>query len=601
MSGVDIWQEINFDESLVGQMHETAHSQAKDIEKSTHRPSGKMPSQIDAGSGISTAMMESTAKSDNCLEHILTATVKKYGGAKNFSSFMKSKFTLYLRDAGGQVEFQEMVSLLVFGPSIFLFVFKADQDLDSKFTVGYRKSEGEVLNCYESSITIEDALLQCLASVYAMGSFSEAGIKTHNPYVLIVATHKDLLGPSADEKIDKLNRHLHRIITVNGFEDLVQYANANGNHVMFTVDNTAESDDDFKPIRKKVHDLVCGRSEFNIEYSISYLFFCLELQSNKLTTFTLEECQDMAAKYEIVGDQVFKLLNFLHLRIGAIYFINIDGVKPRILKKPEYLFNNVTDVIVKTFSRDSFTTKEFMEFEKKGILTESAFESVISSRDSITPKEFIKFLIHLHIIAKLPTPGSCEVERYFMPCTLNHVAEAALKYQRKSDLWPLAIKFKRSHCPRGLFGVLITHLMDDRNFRLNEEEIYKDEVFFIVLSRGVQDKISLKAYFSHLEIKFFPEVGPKRLTALNDVCNMVRQQIENLLCKSVEVLHYNLKNVEPEICLRCMHCHDLHPVDTASGVLHCTESHSRIHIPEEGQCWFSELDYRFFAIFIILF
>ena len=59
------------------------------------------------------------------------------------------------------------------------------------------------------------------------------------------------------------------------------YADKDIGQVMFTVDNTSEGDEDFKSIRSKVHSLITGREEFSIEYPISYLLFCLELQNLK--------------------------------------------------------------------------------------------------------------------------------------------------------------------------------------------------------------------------------------------------------------------------------------------------------------------------------
>ena len=51
-----------------------------------------------------------------------------------------------------------MIPLLVFGPSIFFFVFRLDLDFKKKFEVKYRKSAGESLNCYISSITTKQKL-----------------------------------------------------------------------------------------------------------------------------------------------------------------------------------------------------------------------------------------------------------------------------------------------------------------------------------------------------------------------------------------------------------------------------------------------------------
>ena len=81
-----------------------------------------------------------------------------------------------------------MLPLLISGPSIFFFVFRVDLDFQSKFTVEYRTGESEPINSYTSSITTEEALLQCLASVYAMDTYGDVRVKTHKPLVFIVGT-----------------------------------------------------------------------------------------------------------------------------------------------------------------------------------------------------------------------------------------------------------------------------------------------------------------------------------------------------------------------------------------------------------------------------
>ena len=75
----------------------------------------------------------------------VTSIIEKYG-FETFRNYLQKTFSLYLRDTGGQVEFQEMLPLLISGPSIFFFVFRVDLDFQSKFTVEYRIGESESLN-----------------------------------------------------------------------------------------------------------------------------------------------------------------------------------------------------------------------------------------------------------------------------------------------------------------------------------------------------------------------------------------------------------------------------------------------------------------------
>ena len=603
------WQEVKFDQSLVSQMQESMsiHPQANEraqIQSSSipdfpeslelsesHKPMEfQLPLQARRQTGKATFTSTLPVRTD--IREVISSAVAKHGGYTKFDYFVRRKFSLYLRDAGGQVEFQEMVSLLIVGPSIFFFIFRADQDLKSTFPVGYRTSATEAINSYTSSITTEEALLQCLSSVYAMDTSTQADHHTLHPHVFIVATHKDKLGPSADQKICQLNKDIKALIEESGFESLVQYADRAKGQVMFAVDNTSESDDDFKPIRSQVHDLIVSRKEFTVEYPFSYLLFCLELQGDQRSVLTFEECRAIAAKYKIVGDKVSDLLYFLHHRIGIIHFIDIKGVRCIAMKRPEDLFNKVTDLVVKTFSCNTLTMEEAGDFEKKGILTASAFESVVSSKDAITADEFLKILVHLRIVAEFTKPGEQE-KRYFIPCVLNHVSKST-EEESTTSIMPLAVKFKCKHCPKGLFGVLVTHLMTNKeesglSFALREDKIFKDQVSFYVESSSdpnEMDEVSLKLHPRHLQISFFPDECEDRDRSVGSVCNEVREQIYQYLLSSLKHLHYNQVKVEPVICIECVECCQLHEVRKNCRVF-CEKVDKTINVAK-AKCWWNK-------------
>ena len=609
------WDEVTVEASVVRQMNEARsvasppeQAQLK-VEETTNLSitTSDIPlpqsasSEHNAVSSKLVAVKPSTASLSVEMINLIDSALKKHGSLQK----IRKSFSLYLRDAGGQVEFQESISLLVFGPSLFFFVFRIDLNFQSKFSIEYRVSESKSTNCYTSSITTEEAFLQCLASVHAMDRGGKAGVKTHKPFVFIVGTHKDKLGPSADEKIANLDERLDSLILEHGFEDFVQYANESKGQVMFAVDNTSENEEDFKSIRSRIHTLISGREEFTIQYPISYLLFCLELQDRNCNTLSLDDFKAMAAKCGIAGDQVSHLLQFLHLRIGIIQYFDVDGVRHIVLAKPDILFKKVTHLIIETFSSEVLTTKERKDF-RKGILMASVLRSVIGNEDGISCEVFLKFMLHLRIITPYPStlPGDQE-ERYFIPCVLNHVEESVTEDQ-PTEVLPLAVKFQCAHCPKGLFGILITHLMtpesDEKHcdnhiyFRLVQDEIFKDQVSFEVHSGADQDKMSLKIFPSHLEIEFFPAVCEDRDLSVDAVCSNIRQIIEMSMLRSIQDLHYSKENVNPMMCFRCEHCSELHQVK--KGVKYhkmtCTKANASRRIPQKGKCWYNEGAYMSF-------
>ena len=593
----DEWNAVECDESLVRQMGKgSIKSTSQPSTVSAGTPTASLPGEVDQHD----AETPTLKRYRSFLRHhsMIRKSVKKCGGYKKLHRFLKKSFSLYLRDTGGQVEFQEMIPLLIFGPSIFFFVFGLDRDFKERFEVEYRKSPGESLNCYTSSITTEEAFLQFLASVDAM---NEIGVETHKPLVFVVGTHKDKLTESPQKKIDKLNKDLDELITKNGFRDLIQYANKDKGQVMFTVNNRSDSDEDFKLIRSTVNNFIRGRDEFSIDYPIRYLLFCLELQNLNRKVLSFDKCKVMAASYGIEEGQLSHLLQFLHLRIGVIRYFDKDGIRHIVICKPEVLFNTVTDLIVKTFSSGApLRDAEHDDFKEKGIITASVLSTVIRKGD-IPPEVFLQLLVHLRIAAKFSKSGKQDGEdKFFLPCVLNHVHVSECTKSQPMTVMPLAVKFKCKHCPKGLFGVLITHLMtpdlsesatsNATTFSLMEDRIFKDQVSFEVVSPGAQDIMTLNLYPSHLEIKFFPELSEDRETSIAEVCSNVRQIVETSVSRSLHDLHYNESRVKATLCFSCdrENCSDLHSIvkGKTKFTIFCDKFHKRKCIPAEGECWY---------------
>lgn len=592
------WREENLDKSLVGQLYQIAHSVQLQLAKSNlSKMTINFPAESE--SNISASDIEGavaactiTPAVNEDISKLISSAVAKHGNYSHFDDLLRRNVSLYFRDVGGQVEFQEMISLLMFGPSIFFFIFRADQEFDNTFKVGYRKSVTETVNFYTSSITIKDALLQCLASVYAMDT-PKPSVHTQKSHVFIVATHRDQLGPLAEQKLSELNSYLIALIKENGFQSLVQYADRVKNEVLFAVDNTSDDDIDFVPIRSKICDLITSHKEFTVEYPISYLLFSLELRSDKRSILSLDECREMAGKYKIVGNEVLHLLYFLHFQLGIIHFIDIEGVVRIVMKQPEDMFDKVTDLVVRTFSSNSFNLEEVDNLEKKGILTFSTFESVISSKDGITASDFLKILVHLRIIAEFKKPGEHE-KLYFIPCVLDHVPRPTTG-DMATDIPPLFIKFKCGHCPKGLFGVLITHLMNleaninNISFTLRDDKIFKNQVSFYVNSSCQQDEISIRLTSLLIEINFYPDHCEDRDMTVAFVCNEVRIKILDYIFSSLDILHYSKDNVGPVMCIKCASCSQLHQVKEGKKqtTIYCSKDHKTARLFSQAGYWWN--------------
>ena len=129
----------------------------------------------------------------------------------------ETTWSLYLTNTGGQMEFQEVLPLLVSGPSMFFFTFRLDRDLHEYYTIEYELSDGNKSYPYTSTLSTIGGMLQTLASISAMGTFVYSGLhrrdKPLRPKVFFVGTHKDQLDSKlADNHIARVDQQLQKII-----------------------------------------------------------------------------------------------------------------------------------------------------------------------------------------------------------------------------------------------------------------------------------------------------------------------------------------------------------------------------------------------------
>ncbi len=296
------------------------------------------------------------------------------------------------------------------------------------------------------------------------------------------------------------------------------------------------------------------------------------------------------------------LLHFLHFRVGIIQHYDIEGLSDVIIKEPQVFFNKVTELILETFlSSGSIPKSQQDSFCKKGILESSAFKNLLSKKDKITPDQFLLFLLYLRIAVSFKDKKG--VLKYFIPSVLNHV-EKSPSDTISTVIAPLAVTFKLGHCPKGLFGMLISYLLcpegnQELTFDLLEDRIYQDQVSLLVSSSEDVDQICLRSCISHLEVSVVLENYPPannsakyapRTTTPNEVCNNIRIMLDNCIQLSLIKLHYSCDKVGTAFSLTCPEkCGSLHEVKKGKRSLYmqCI-SQGKLIVPESACPWFNE-------------
>ena len=212
---------------------------------------------------------------------------KKSSKQKPLSS---SPWTLYLTDTGGQPEFQGLVRSMVIGPSLFIIVLPLDKDLHTKYVVEYQHPNGDIMAPYTTSLTSREAVLQSLATISSVGSFTKTvdGNQVHvKPKALFVGTHSDKL--ASREQFLAIDRELQELIkTTDAYRDgLIEFASEE--QLILPINNLSEDDGDVKAIRAVVERVGKRGSDYQVRTPYPTLIFSIAARYLNKPILTYDE------------------------------------------------------------------------------------------------------------------------------------------------------------------------------------------------------------------------------------------------------------------------------------------------------------------------
>ena len=511
---------------------------------------------------------------------------------------LESSWSLYLTNTGGQIEFQELLPLLVSGPSVFFITFPLNRDLKDHYTVQYQYEDGSI-QTYPSPSTLMDEILQTLATISALNcehlecqsAKCSKYVTNLKPKIFFIGTHKDMLPESSKEQIiEDIDCILQNCIKKTSlfYEGSIEYA-CPTKRLIFTVDNLAEDDDDFQKIRLALQLTVERSEEFTIRCPSTWLVFSLVLRAKHKSSqvLTYSECFKVAQSCGISDlTELNNALSFIHTRLGLLRYFSVKGLNSLVILDPQILFDKITDLLVKTFIREHAKPNEIEEFQNRGILSIATIERLSqrsNSKSRISLDWLLKLLNYLRIAAHFMDHTG---DKYFFPAVVCRAPEQQSPAFSASNLHPpLLIAFKTGFCPRGIPGALIKYLMtNEMNSQLNWEllldKICKNQVTFAIKTLG---DIILKIHPTHLEMQFDPQCDPNDL---NSTCSEAFTQIKQGMKAVTNEQNYFFAFY----CTRSECESSLHPAKIEwrgnnPSKLKCQNIQRRGNLPEGYQVW----------------
>ena len=508
---------------------------------------------------------------------------------------LESSWSLYLTNTGGQMEFQELLPLLVCGPSVFFIVFPLNKSLKEHYKVQYQYADGNE-TVYQSSCTLMEEIQQTLATIATLDYTGPQHNVNVRPRIFFVGTYKDQLPPStADKTIQDIDRELKEIVMGTSLyqQGSIQFASPT-EKLMFTVSNLANDDDDFQKIRLALQRSVERSDEFTIECPSSWLVFSLVLRSRHKSSQVLsyDGCFKIAQECGISNHAEFNsALSFIHARLGLIRYFGTKELNTIVVTDPQILFDKITELIVGTFINDYAEVNEIEEFQKRGIFSMRAIERISKNgkfkSDLITFPWMLNLLNHLRIAAFFWTARG--EKKCFFPSVLCHAPkQEPTPLLSDCSIPPILVAFENGFCPRGISGALIKYLMTNEMrskipWKIDPRKIFRNQVSFNVGVNG----IIIKVQPTHLEVYLDPK--PCRVPDDNSTCREAYKQIQQAM-KDITKGYIECGCHFAFYCTRIECKINPHPaeIDLKNEMLKCKKTGGQSYLPSHYEVWITE-------------
>ena len=371
---------------------------------------------------------------------------------------------IYLIDSGGQPQFQELLPILVSGPSVFVLTFSLAMPLDAEYKVVFTDKDGK-REAYPTNMKVKDVILQSLASIRCTCSYQTNGGERVEvkPRVIFMATMRSLVSAEEIEAVDKQLTTL-----IEPFKELVV---SNGTSTIFAVDSFTE--DGIADLRKavleaandKVTKTTAGVPDTSpmcqVRLPTTAVALELLLRYEESGIISLEHCKRLANDCNIDPEtELPHVLWLLHHFTGSIrYYPDDSTLQHYVITRPQKLYDIPSTLLTHTFA---FKKGDLHRATKdklwtRGVFTMETLRELWGGDQVLTPELIILFLLHLNIIAQIYDTESGKMQ-FFMPSALVCARDDFLiVLEVRSD--SVLVCFEGDYSPRGVFSSVLAFLL----------------------------------------------------------------------------------------------------------------------------------------------
>ena len=467
---------------------------------------------------------------------------------------------IYLIDSGGQPQFQELLPILVSGPSVFVLTFSLAMELHAEFKVVFTDSVGK-REVYPTNMRVEDVIVQSLASIRCTCCYQTNGTEKVEvkPRVIFMATMKSLV---SDEEIEAVDKQIKTLIEPFKKEGLVVF---NGTSSIFTVDSF--TGDGVGDLRKAVLEIAEDKvtkttarvsdlsSMCRVKLPTTAVALELLLRNEESGIITLERCKSLAMECNIDPDtELPHVLWLLHHFTGSIRYYPDDSIlQLYVVTRPQRLYDIPSTLLTRTFA-----FKKGGELHRdpkdilwtRGVFTMDTLTKLWGGEQDLTPELIIAFLLHLNIVAPMYDTESGE-EQFFMPCALVCAPDDSLLVREVHSNSAL-VCFKGGYSPRGVFSSVLAFLLKKNQntckefleWRLSRRKGHlccNQAKLFVSINDEFDLSVSLTVHLKFLEISVDSacEDDPVSPAQMQYGCDAILRCVSSAVAAVIQGLHYN--------------------------------------------------------------
>ena len=432
-----------------------------------------------------------------------------------------------LLDTGGQPEFINMLPAINSSTAITFIVLNLSDGRNSlsspimaefdkkdynyqKYKLGY--SNKDLLKCLLSSVKV---------TALRKDDFHPEIIKKvtedehPKPVVYIIGTCADILKAKMQERYDQEVKGIdeeirHLINSMEQDDKLVFTCNMTGRYLN-PIDNCAprvnkdeicHDDPGIQTIQRNTSDIISNirqcsndilRAKAQYEIPISWFILELELRKSDKVCISLTEvkkiCDNIMPSHRKMNlGQIMQVLKFYHQYGMLLYFDEVVGIKDFVITNPQWLFTNLTKIIMCKFEHNATTLYGANSIKRmqNGICDMELLRKLKLDLQGIKLKSFLELLVHLKVIAPMDKVIAPMDNGYFIPNILPVCANTETILTEKEygsatvsidghdsiEVEPLLIQFTFGTIPRGLFGFLVVEILQQNSPDGSESEIY---------------------------------------------------------------------------------------------------------------------------------